>query len=62
MDTLQSSGHFFKTNFARIKLDEAQPAVKIDPPPSLAKADCWQAKVAAELSDFSVLVGDTLGH
>lgn len=58
-DTLQSNGQFFKTHFARIKLDAVQPAVKIAPPPSLAKVDCWQAKATAELSDFSVLVGDT---
>lgn len=58
-ETLQVGGSFFKTNFARIKLDQAQPSVQIAPPQSLAKADCWQANATAELSDFSVLIGDT---
>lgn len=58
-ETLQAGGHFFKTNFARIKLDEAQPSVKIAPPQSLAQANCWQANAKVELSDFSVLIGDT---
>ncbi|WP_458233009.1 hypothetical protein [Roseateles sp. P5_E8] len=58
-ETLQVAGRFFKANFTRIKLDEAQPSVKIAPPKSLAGANCWQAKATAELSDFSVLIGDT---
>lgn len=58
-ETLQIGGRFFKTNFARIKLDQARPPVRIAPPQSLAKADCWQANATAELSDFSVLIGDT---
>lgn len=58
-ETLRAGGHFFKTNFARIKLDEAQPPMKIAPPQSLATANCWQAHAKVELSDFSVLIGDT---
>ena len=58
-ETLRTGGHFFKTNFARIKLDEAQPPMKIAPPQSLATANCWQAHAKVELSDFSVLIGDT---
>ncbi|RYE79796.1 MAG: hypothetical protein EOO80_05485 [Oxalobacteraceae bacterium] len=58
-ETLQVAGRFFKTNFMRIKLDEAQPSVKVAPPKSFASADCWQANATAELSDFSVLIGDT---
>jgi hypothetical protein len=57
--TLQGGGHFFNTNFARIKLDRAQPPVKITPPNDLAEANCWQANATADLSDFSVLIGDT---
>lgn len=58
-EALQAGGPFFKANFGCIKLDEAQPAVAITPPRALAKGDCWQAKATAELSDFSVLIGDT---
>lgn len=58
-ETLQTGGRFFRTNFSRIKLDESQPPVKITPPQSLAKADCWQANVTVELTDFSVVIGDT---
>lgn len=58
-EVLQTAGQFFNANFRRIKLDEAQAPVKITPPQSLAKADCWQANASAELSDFSVLIGDT---
>jgi len=36
-----------------------QPAVNVVPPRPLAGADCWQAQATAQLSDFSVLVGDT---
>jgi hypothetical protein len=60
-EALQGRGRFFKTNFERIKLDEAQPAMKVAPPQSLAKADCWQANATAELSGFSILIGDTSG-
>lgn len=57
--SLQAGGPFFRTNFARIKLNEAQPSVKVTPPQRLAQADCWQANATVELSDFSVLIGDT---
>lgn len=57
--TLQNGGHFFKTHFTRIKLDQAQKFARIAPPRVLAKADCWQANATAELSDFLVLIGDT---
>lgn len=53
------TGPFFRAHFERIKLDAAQPPVAIAPPRRLAQADCWQAQATAELSDFSVLVGDT---
>jgi len=56
---LHGTGPFFRAHFERIKLDAAQPPVAITPPRRLAKADCWQAQATAELSDFSVLVGDT---
>ncbi len=58
-ETLNAGGVFFKTNFARIKLDEAKPSVKVVPPRHLASADCWQANATAELSDFAVVIGDT---
>jgi len=58
-EAFRSTGKFFRTNFRRIKLDGAQPPVAVNPPKSLAKADCWQANATAELSDFSVVVGDT---
>jgi len=57
--TFEGAGRFFKTNFTRIKLDEAQPPVDVAPPQSLAKADCWQANASAELSEFSVVIGDS---
>lgn len=53
------AGKFFTANFARIKLDQVQPQVRITLPASLAEADCWQARATAELSDFSLLIGDT---
>lgn len=58
-DAFRGNGKFFNANFERIKLDEAQPPVRVAPPSSLAKADCWQASATAELSDFSVLIGDS---
>lgn len=58
-DAFQSFGRFFRTNFERIKLDEAQPPVTVVPPAALAKADCWEARATAELTDFSLLIGDT---
>ena len=57
--TFKSTGKFFRSTFERIKLDGAQPPVTIKPPRGLAKADCWQANATAELSDFSVVIGDT---
>ena len=58
-ETFKSSGKFFRSNFERIKLDGAQPTVTVKPPRDLSKADCWQAYATAELSDFSVVIGDT---
>lgn len=58
-ETFKGTGPFFRANFQRIKLDSAQPAVNVVPPRPLAGADCWQAQATAQLSDFSVLVGDT---
>lgn len=54
-----ATGKFFQQHFTRIKLDGAEPAVRVTPPPSLAQANCWQTPATAELSDFSVVVGDS---
>ena len=58
-EAFKSTGKFFRINFERVKLDGAQPPVTVKPPQGLAKADCWQAHATAELSDFSVVIGDT---
>lgn len=58
-EAFKGTGPFFRTHFQRIKLDSVQPAVNVTPPRMLAGADCWQAQATAQLSDFSVLVGDT---
>ncbi|MBX9900691.1 MAG: hypothetical protein K2Y28_07895 [Burkholderiaceae bacterium] len=58
-ETFKNTGKFFTRAFERIKLDSAQPSVGIKPPKNLSKADCWQASATAELSDFSVTIGDT---
>lgn len=59
LGVFHGAGRFFKANFTRIKLDEAKPSVRIAPPESLTRANCWEANASAELSDFSVLIGDT---
>lgn len=59
MEAFKGTGPFFRANFRRIKLDSAQPAINVVPPRTLAGADCWQAQATAQLSDFSVLVGDS---
>jgi len=53
-NTFQGTGKLFKENFDRVKLDIAEPSVKITPPQSLAKADCWQANATVELTDFDI--------
>ncbi len=58
-EAFKGTGPFFQANFQRIKLDSVRPAVNVTPPRPLAGADCWQAQATAQLSDFSVLVGDT---
>ncbi len=58
-EAFKGTGPFYRAHFQRIKLDSAQPAVKVTPPRPLAGADCWQAQATAQLTDFSVLVGDT---
>ncbi len=58
-EAFKGTGPFFRAHFKSIKLDSAQPAVNVVPPRPLASADCWQAQATAQLSDFSVLVGDT---
>lgn len=58
-ETFKNTGKFFSRTFERIKLDIAQPSITIKPPQDLAKADCWKADATAELSDFSVTIGDT---
>lgn len=58
-ETFKSTGKFFRRNFERVKLDGARPPISVKPPRDLAKADCWQANATAELSDFSIVIGDT---
>jgi hypothetical protein len=53
-NTFQGTGKLFKENFDRVRLDNAEPSVKITPPRSLAKADCWQANATVELTDFDI--------
>ena len=58
-ESFAGTGKFFKANFQRIKLDAAQPPVRVTPPSNLAQADCWQATAKAELVDFAVVIGDS---